>query len=325
VTEKIDAVLLAAVDDASVPGVVAMAANEDGPTYEGAAGVRSTDASDPITPDTMMRIASMTKMVTTTAALQLVEQDRLDLAAPVDTYLPDFADVPVLDGFNGDAPRLRAPRSRATVHNLVTHTTGLGYWFLNADIDRFEQVTGTPNLLAGKRAAMTAPMTSDPGTQWQYGINSDWLGLVVEAISGQPLDEYLAEHVTGPLGMTTQAVRRLRASPVRLALTGPVADSEVERRRGSLIRPPLHERRVAAVIVPAPQLGVVPTPGLVCLPSPAVHLGIDGIERLVHCFLLALVVVVVLGVSAPPVHVPCQRPGYHGRPSCLALRNVRGT
>ena len=220
-TEEIDAVLLAAVDDASVPGVVAMAASKDGPSYEGAAGVRSADASDPITPDTMMRIASMTKMVTTTAALQLVEQDRLDLDAPVDTYLPDFADVRVLDGFDGDAPRLRAPKTRATVHNLVTHTAGLGYWFLSASLDRYEQVTGTPNLLAGTRAAMTSPMTSDPGSQWQYGINCDWLGLVVEAISGQPLDEYFAEHITGPLGMTSTTARmtdaqRANSTPIHV-------------------------------------------------------------------------------------------------------------
>ena len=72
----------------------------------------------------------MTKMVATVAALQLVEKGRLDLDAPIDTYCPEFADVQVLDGFDGDTPRLRAPASRATVKQLVTHTTGLGYWFL---------------------------------------------------------------------------------------------------------------------------------------------------------------------------------------------------
>lgn len=220
-TEKIDALLQAAVDDGAVPGVVAMAANLDGLLYEGAAGLRSARASDPITPDTMMRIASMTKIVTTTAALQLVEQGRLDLDATVDTYLPEFADVQVLDGFDGDTPRLRAPRTRATVHNLVTHTAGLGYWFLSSDIDRYEQVTGTPNLMAGTREAMTAPMTSDPGTQYQYGINCDWLGLVVEQISGEPLDEYFAEHITGPLGMTSTTAKmtdeqRANSTPVHI-------------------------------------------------------------------------------------------------------------
>jgi methyl acetate hydrolase len=211
VTSGIDEVLTSAVDNDAVPGVVAMAAGDDGVIYEGAAGVRQAGESDPITPDTMMRIASMTKMITTTAALQLVERGRLDLDAPVDSYLPEFAGVQVLDGYDGDTPRLRAPKTRATVHHLVTHTTGLGYWFLSADVDRYEQVTGTPNLLAGTRDALTAPMTFDPGAGWQYGINHDWLGLVVEAISGQPLDEYFAEHITGPLGMTSTTARMTEA------------------------------------------------------------------------------------------------------------------
>ncbi len=210
-TSKIDEVLTAAVDNDAVPGVVAMAAGDDGVIYEGAAGLRRAGESDPITPDTMMRIASMTKMVTTAAALQLLERGRLDLDETVDTYLPEFADVQVLDGFDGDTPRLRTPETRATVHHLVTHTTGLGYWFLSADVDRYEQVTGTPNLLAGTRDALKAPMTFDPGTRYQYGINHDWLGLVVEAISGQPLDEYFAEHVTGPLGMTNTTARMTEA------------------------------------------------------------------------------------------------------------------
>jgi methyl acetate hydrolase len=211
VTSKIDEVLLAAIDDDAVPGVVAMAAGDDGVIYEGAAGLRQAGASDPITPDTMMRIASMTKMVTTTAALQLVERGQLDLDKTVDTYLPEFASVQVLDGFDGDAPQLRAPKTRATVHHLLTHTTGLGYWFWNADIDRFEQVTSTPNLLAGTRGMLKAPLAFDPGTRYQYGINCDWLGLVVEAVSGQPLDEYVAEHITGPLGMANTTPRMTEA------------------------------------------------------------------------------------------------------------------
>ena len=116
----IDSVLQAAVDAGAVPNVVAMAADTSGPIYEGAAGPRAVGASDPVTPDTMFRIASMTKIVTTTAALQLVERGKLDLDAPVDQYLPEFADLQVLEGFDGDEPRLRAPATRATVRHLVT-------------------------------------------------------------------------------------------------------------------------------------------------------------------------------------------------------------
>jgi len=97
-TGVIDKVLQAAVTRGDVPGVVAMAADDDGVVYEGAAGERATDASDPITPDTMLRIASMTKMVTAVAALQLSEQGALELDAPVDTYRPDFAELQVLVG-----------------------------------------------------------------------------------------------------------------------------------------------------------------------------------------------------------------------------------
>ncbi len=220
-TSRIDEVLTAAVDNDAVPGVVAMAAGDDGVIYEGAAGLRQAGESDLITPDTMTRIASMTKMVTTTAALQLVERGRLDLNATVDSYLPEFANVQVLDGYDGDTPRLRAPKTRATVRQLLTHTTGLGYWFLSADVDHYEQVSGTPNLLAGTLDAMKAPMTFDPGAAWQYGINCDWLGLVVEAISGQPLDEYFAEHITGPLGMTNTTARmtdtqRANSTPIHV-------------------------------------------------------------------------------------------------------------
>jgi methyl acetate hydrolase len=219
--QQIDQVLQGAVESGGVPCVVAMAADDSGVVYEGAAGHRTPDSGDPVTPDTVLRIASMTKMVVTTAALQQVERGTLDLDAPVEHYRPEFADVGVLDGFDGDTPRLRPPATRATVHQLITHTTGLGYWFLNADISRWEQATGNPNVLSGLNAVFQAPMTADPGTQFQYGINIDWLGLVVEGVAGRSLDKHIAEHVTGPLGMddTTwimSAQQRANSIPVHV-------------------------------------------------------------------------------------------------------------
>jgi methyl acetate hydrolase len=221
VTERIDEVLLAAVESGAVPGVVALAADADGVMYEGAAGLRAAGADDLITPDTMTRIASMTKMVTTTAALQLVEQGRLDLDAPVEKYQPEFAGLKVLEGFDGDTPLLREPATRATVRNLVTHTTGLGYWIWSGDVDRYEQVTGTPNVMPGTMGAFTAPLTFDPGTRVQYGISVDWLGRVVEAVSSQTLDAYFLEHITGPLGMTNTTARmtpeqRANSTPIHV-------------------------------------------------------------------------------------------------------------
>jgi methyl acetate hydrolase len=207
VTRKIDEVLQTAVARGDVPGVVALAAGDDGVLYEGAAGRRAADSGDPITADTMLRIASMTKMVTTTAALQLSERGRLELDAPVETYRPEFADLQVLEGFDGDAPRLRPPRTRATVRQLITHTAGLGYWFWNSEIDRYEQVTGTPNVLSGSDGMFTSPLLFDPGTRFEYGTGIEWLGRVVEAVSGQSLDAYFLANITGPLGMTNTTAK----------------------------------------------------------------------------------------------------------------------
>jgi methyl acetate hydrolase len=199
----IDKALQEAVGTGAVPHVAAIAADRDGVIYEGGAGVRiAGESDDPVTTATQFRIMSMTKMVCTTAALQQVERGELDLDAPVDTYLPAFADLQVLDGFDDDdTPRLRAPASRATVRNLVTHTSGLGYWFFDADLMRYEQVTGLPNVVPGKAEAFKAPLVADPGTIYTYGINTDWLGRVVEAVAGTALDVVVKEKITGPLGM----------------------------------------------------------------------------------------------------------------------------
>ncbi len=136
-SSAMDDVLRRAVASGAAPNAVALAADRTGVIYQGAAGPRIAGAqSDPVSPDTHYRIMSMTKMVATATALQQMEQNTLDLNAPVDTYCPEFADLQVLEGFDGDTPRLRAPASRATVKQLITHTAGLGYWFWNADLVR---------------------------------------------------------------------------------------------------------------------------------------------------------------------------------------------
>jgi CubicO group peptidase (beta-lactamase class C family) len=198
---RIDHVLHDAVESGMVPNVVAMAADADGPIYEGAAGPRVAGGSDTVTADTTFRIASMTKMVATTAALQLVEQGKLDLDAPIETYRPEFAELQVLEGFDGETPMLRAPKSKATVRQVASHTSGLAYWFWNADIVRWEAASGTPNVLSGEEVIFTAPLVGDPGTRFEYGINTDWLGRVVEAASDTTLDTYVSEHILNPLGM----------------------------------------------------------------------------------------------------------------------------
>lgn len=195
---RIDAVLQAAVDIGAVPNVVGVAADDEDLIYEGAAGPRAVGGTVPVDADSIFRIASLTKIVCTVAALQQRDRGNLNFDAPVDTYCPDFAAVEVLDGFDDGKPKTRPPASRATVKQLVTHTAGLAYGFWNADIARWEAATGPGTVF-------TAPMVADPGTRFEYGISIDWLGKVVEAASGQSLDDYLAEHIFAPLGMSSTA------------------------------------------------------------------------------------------------------------------------
>ena len=153
----IDKVLRDAVESGGVPHVAAIAADRDGVIYQGSAGPRAAGESDPVTVDTLFRIMSMTKMPCTVAALQQVEQGHLDLEAPVAEYCPEFAEVQVLTGFDGETPQLRPPARQATVRNLITHTSGLGYWFWSEDLVRWENATGIPNVVAGSRASFSAP------------------------------------------------------------------------------------------------------------------------------------------------------------------------
>jgi len=222
-TAAVDEVLFSAVANGDVPNVAAIAADRDGVVYEGAAGPRAVGQDDRISPDSMLRIASMTKMVATVAALQQSERGSLELDAPVEVYLPAFAELQVLEGVDGDTPKLRPAGARATVRQLITHTAGLGYWFLSEDLSRWLELTGTPNVGSGSMPAFSAPLLADPGTSYQYGTSPDWLGRVVEVASGQALDAYLDANVLGPLGMhhtTFLMTEEQRANSVPLHMRG---------------------------------------------------------------------------------------------------------
>ena len=190
---RIAALLDGAVSKGAVHGIAALVVDRQGSLFHHAAGEADER--------TMFRLASMTKAVATTAALQLVEKGRLSLDATVDSILPAFGALRVLDGFDGDTPRLRPPASQATVRQLMTHTAGLGYFFQSEKLLRYHQLTGEPDPLSGRRRSLSVPLVNDPGTAWEYGLNTDWLGLVVETVSGQTLSSYLQEHVYGPLQM----------------------------------------------------------------------------------------------------------------------------
>jgi methyl acetate hydrolase len=199
---QIDAVLRRAVEAKEVPGVVAIAANDKGVIYEGAFGTRNLAQGAAMTPDTIFRIASMTKAVTSVAAMQLVEQGKLQLDQPIGSVLPELSAPQVLEGFDdAGAPRLRLAKRPITLRLLLTHTAGFGYEFLNADLIRYVKVSGTPSGSTGKLASLRMPLVFDPGERWEYGINLDWVGRAVEAVSGLPLEVYFRQRIFAPLGM----------------------------------------------------------------------------------------------------------------------------
>jgi methyl acetate hydrolase len=200
--ESIDRLLNDAARSGRVPGVVALAGDARGTSYQGAFGRRSLADSTPMTLDTVFRIASMTKAVTGVAAMQCVERGQLALDQPAGDVIPELSQPQVLEGFGDDGkPRLRPARRSITLRHLLTHTAGFVYHVWNAEQSRYVDLTGLPTVLTGKLAALDAPLAFDPGERWEYGINIDWVGRLVEAASGQDLDAYMREHIFAPLGM----------------------------------------------------------------------------------------------------------------------------
>ena len=196
IATEADRVLARAIESGAVPGVVALAADARGVRYEGAFGERTLGGCAPMTLDTVFWIASMTKAVTAVAAMQVVEQGVTALDEPVAARLPDLAAVPVLEGFDGDgAPRFRPQRSPITLRHLLTHTAGFGYSAWNADLLRLQERNGAPF------RPLEAPLLFDPGERWEYGINIDWVGRLIEHLSGQSLDAYFRDRILEPLGM----------------------------------------------------------------------------------------------------------------------------
>jgi methyl acetate hydrolase len=198
----IDQMLRQQTDAGQIPGVVAIAAAADDVIYQGAYGRRDLSKDDAMTPDSVFWIASMTKAVTTAAGMQLVEQGKLSLDAPIGAVLPDLAAPRVLEGFDANGePKLRAANKPITLRHLMTHTAGFAYDIWSGDMVRYLAKTGLPSLTTSKNAALKTPLMSDPGTRWEYGSNIDFVGKAVEAASGQRLDAYLLDHVLAPLGM----------------------------------------------------------------------------------------------------------------------------
>ena len=192
---QVDQSLRQAVNDQTVGGVVAIGANDKGIVYEGAFGPG-------VTADSIFWIASMTKAITATAGMQLVEQGKLSLDQPMGKLLPQLESPKVLEGFDASgAPKLRPAKRPITLRHLMTHTAGFTYSIWSEPMLQYEKVTGLPFIGEEKNATFNAPLMFDPGDRWEYGINMDWVGKAVEAISDQSLEVYFRENIFAPLGM----------------------------------------------------------------------------------------------------------------------------
>ena len=215
----VDAILAGVVDGSpTVPGVVAMATDRKGSLYEGAHGQRMLGGDAAMTTDSVFAIFSTTKAVTGTAALQLMEDGKLDLDAPAKSYVPEIGTLQVLDGFDGDGkPRLRAPKRDITTRMLLLHTAGFGYDIFNEHYNRLAQQHGQPSVTTSSKASLLTPLLFDPGERWEYGSNIDWAGQVVEAVAGKRLGEAMRERIFAPLGMDDTAFSMTPAMRARLA------------------------------------------------------------------------------------------------------------
>ena len=209
------------VDNKLIPGAVLAIARGGRIGYLEAFGFRDREAAAPMTADAIFRIASMTKPLTSVAAMMLSEEGRLEIAAPVAAYLPEFSDMTV------GAERRKAERTM-TVQDLLRHTSGLTYAdFGDSPVQMIWRDAGlrdenqTNADLCGKLAGL--PLMFEPGTTWEYSMSTDVLGRVVEAASGKSLGDFFAEHITGPLGMvdTGFAATGERASRVAEAQRDP--------------------------------------------------------------------------------------------------------
>jgi methyl acetate hydrolase len=193
----IDSYLTAVVRDTRIPGIVALVVDADRIVYTGAFGLQDVAGGVPMANDSIFRIASMTKPVTSVAVMMLVQEGDIGLDAPVSDYLPAFEDEKVIENFNpADKSYTTRPAARPiTIRHLLTHTSGLCYAFSNHTLAAL--VGSDPG------ASVTRfPLLHDPGARWTYGESTRVLGTLVEEVAGQALEEFLSERIFVPLGMS---------------------------------------------------------------------------------------------------------------------------
>jgi methyl acetate hydrolase len=180
-SDPIGMALRKSLEQRRIPAAVAMVATQKEVVFRAAFGKRDPSGPD-VDPEAIFRIASMTKPITTVAALQLVERGKLSLDEPVARHLPRLANLDVLEGFDPSGkPSLRPAKTEITLRHLLTHTSGLGY-------DTWDQRMYEFTQRAGETYPKPGPLMFEPGTRWQYGQGIDWAGRLVEALAGSTLD-----------------------------------------------------------------------------------------------------------------------------------------
>ncbi len=203
-----DAVLRSAIAAGDVPGVAAAVTTADGTIYESAYGVRIQGQPTPMSADTVMWIASMTKPVVGACAMQLVEQGKLSLDEPAGKVIPHLGQVQVLTGWDAAGkPLTRPPKTPITLRRLLTHTSGYVYDIWDPEMARYHKTMDIPRAGSGKNLALTIPLAFDPGQKWEYGIGIDWAGKMIEAVSAMRLGQYVQKNIADPLGMGSTAFR----------------------------------------------------------------------------------------------------------------------
>ena len=217
---RLDTALAAHVEAGEIPMAVGGITDADGNLYLDAFGERALGGGESVTTDSVFNMASMTKAITAAAAMQLVEQGKLDLESPISTWIPDAAKLQVLEGFDDKGKPILRPASREiTLRHLMTHTAGTAYTLWDADLQRYsDAIGGMPPLDYDDPSTWNQPLMFDPGTRWEYGIAIDWIGRLVQEVGGQSLGTYLQEHIFDPLGMDS----------TRYELTDSMAERRVE-------------------------------------------------------------------------------------------------
>jgi|KBSSwiStaDraftv2_1062776.scaffolds.fasta_scaffold00967_4 CubicO group peptidase (beta-lactamase class C family) len=198
---SMDETLRAALERRKIPAVVAAAATANDITYAGAFGKRDADSGLNVTSDSIFAIASMTKAVTSAAAMQFVERGKVKLDEPASRYLPALSKLEVLDGFDKATgkPILRPATKPVTLKHLLTHTSGFAYPTWDSNMLKYTQQTAA--IPGGTVPSAPTPLMFEPGTRWQYGYSVDWAGRLVESLSGMALEQYFQKNIFQPLGM----------------------------------------------------------------------------------------------------------------------------